>query len=39
MKFGWKPNMEDQNPSAAPIPLHYNFDQLEVKEIDPLTGQ
>jgi hypothetical protein len=34
--MGWKP--KDQDLSGAPIPLLYNFDQVEVKEMDPETG-
>jgi hypothetical protein len=34
--MGWKP--QDQDLSGAPIPLLYNFDFVEVKEVDHETG-
>ena len=36
VKMGWKP--EEQELSGAPIPLMYNFDQIQVKEYDQETG-
>ena len=36
MRFGWKP--QTQEVSGAPIPLHYDFETIELPR-DPLTGK